>query len=124
VARRSALAGAVGDHEETELKHRLAVARSVEEQLGAKLRDTESAVRQAEGKVREAAVMLLVEHGERLANELEPAHGGGLNPKRQRCCSTSWREPVISMCRSPVRTARFSGRPDRRWQVGKATNGS
>jgi hypothetical protein len=28
------LAGAVGDHEETELKHRLAVARSVEEQSG------------------------------------------------------------------------------------------
>ena len=40
------------------------------------------------------------------------AYGDGLSGKRQRRRSTNWREPVINMCRNPVRTAAFwSPRP-------------
>jgi hypothetical protein len=55
------------------LSHEIATARMVEERLAAKLREAEAAVRRAEGRVRDAAMRLLVEHGERLAGELEGA---------------------------------------------------
>jgi hypothetical protein len=58
---------------EAELSHEIATARLVEEQLAGKLGNAEGKVRHAEGKVRDAAAVLLVEHGERLAGELEVA---------------------------------------------------
>jgi hypothetical protein len=57
--------------EETGLKHRLAVAHAVEAQIVGKLAAAETVLRRAEARVRDAAVALLVAHGEEMAHMLE-----------------------------------------------------
>jgi hypothetical protein len=65
------LARPISGTDEAELSREVATARAVEEQLVVKLTAAETVVRRAEAQVLDAAVAILIGHGEAMARELE-----------------------------------------------------